>query len=55
MPDATPVNNPDVFVYVDPLVLNVNPISVELTVIVPVATLHVGCVTVAVGVPGTAG
>jgi len=34
--------------------LNVSPVFDEVTVIVPVATVHVGCVVPAVGAVGTA-
>ena len=37
------------------LSLNLNPVVLEVTVTVPVATVHVGCVKLAVGVAGPAG
>ena len=38
-----------------PSMLKVNPAVADVTVIVPVAVVHVGCVTVAVGADGVAG
>ena len=59
VPDATPVNIPVVLVYVVPLILYDNPdktdVCVEVTVIVPVVTLQVGCVTVTFGAAGAEG
>ena len=47
---------PVVLVYVEPSILNVSPLKDELTVIVPVATEHVGCaVALAVGAAGVDG
>ena len=54
-PGVTPANTPVEFVYVVPSMLNVSPVTDEVTVIVPVATVHVGCVTLAVGADGDAG
>lgn len=55
VPAATPVNIPVVLVYVVPFVLKVNPVSVDVTVTVPVDTAQVGCVMFAVGAAGPAG
>ena len=44
-----------VLVYVVPLILKVRLVKLELTVMVPVATLHVGCIIVAVGASGDSG
>ena len=56
VPSETFENIPVVLEYVIPSMLNVSPVLiVELTEIVPVATVHVGCITDAVGAPGIAG
>ena len=49
VPVGTPVNTPVVLVYVEPSMLNVNPVVDERTVMVPVANAQVGCVTLTVG------
>ena len=57
VPGATLLNTPVVFVYVDPSMLYVIPAAGAgvFTVIVPVATAHVGCVSVVVGAAGGVG
>ena len=53
VPATKPVKIPVVLVYVEPSILKFNPVVEELTVIVPVATAHVGCkVALAVGAAG---
>lgn len=52
MPEFKLLNTPVVFVYVIPSILKVNPERLEVTLIEPVATVHVGCVVVAVGAEG---
>jgi hypothetical protein len=39
-------------VYVDPSILKVNPVKEDVTVMVPEAKEHVGCVIVAIGLVG---
>lgn len=46
---------PVVLVYVIPLILKVKSFITDVTVIVPVATVQVGCVTFAVGAGSIAG
>lgn len=53
VPGVTPVNTPVVFVYVVvPLILKDNPVVAEVTLIVPVAVIQVGCVTAVSGAVG---
>ena len=55
VPEATELNTVLDW-YVVPLILYVSPeLPVGVTVIVPVATVHVGCVTLAVGALAGAG
>jgi hypothetical protein len=46
------VNTPEVLVYVTPLMLNLNPVPGEVTMIVPVPSVQEGCVIVVVGAAG---
>ena len=57
VPGATLLNTPVVLVYVVPSILYVIPAAGAgvLTVIVPVATAHVGCTSVVVGAAGGVG